>query len=165
MLTSKALLTDAGYPRYRTSMRIDGVATSSKRWLASFMAAFCLASAAVAAPSSLVLTASRGDPLMDDFADSPASRSLSMPAAERKREESLQTLEDERLERCRSTDAFTFDQCFFFGDSGAMDARRAMEGAGSLSVRGAAAVSGAAKASGPTLRVDHQQQRSRIPTW
>ena len=41
------------------------------------------------------------------------SRILSLPPSERAREERLQDLEDERLERCRERRS-NFDQCFFF---------------------------------------------------
>ena len=37
---------------------------------------------------------------------------------QRRSTEALQDLEDERLERCKSADPFTFDQCFFFGVEG-----------------------------------------------
>lgn len=41
------------------------------------------------------------------------ARILSFPPFERARQERLQDLEDERLERCRGSSS-NFDQCFFF---------------------------------------------------
>ena len=62
----------------------------------------------------------------------PSVKALSLPQAEQAKLRAMEELEDERLERCRSTAAFEFDQCFFFGPRDPAAARRPMEGAGAL---------------------------------
>ena len=111
-------------------------------------------------PASAVLAPKR-DLALEELQDEPAARSLTLPRAdEQARQQALQELEDERLERCRASDAF--DQCFFFGATEAMDARRPMEGAGVVSAtlpRGVGAYMEAAPrdASGTIKKL--------VPTW
>ena len=63
-------------------------------------------------PLLLLANAAR-DPVLEDLRDpTSAARSLSLPRSEQRREEALQTLEDERLDRCRTQSPFLFDQCF-----------------------------------------------------
>ena len=107
--------------------------------------------------SPLLLAAAR-DPVFDDLTDTTsAARSLSLPKSEQRREAALQELEDERLERCRSTSPFSFDQCFFFGSMDAADSRRAMEGAGTLVPTKKPAL--------PRTGGQPTPPRSSIPTW
>jgi hypothetical protein len=102
---------------------------------------------AVAAPA-------RADPLLDDLLDSSAAaRALSLPESEQRRARALQDLEDERLERCRTSPSESFDQCFFFGGRGTIDARRPMEGAGRL------------MATQQPERETLQRASQGIPTW
>jgi hypothetical protein len=112
-------------------------------------------SAAAPRPSQpLLLASTLRDPVLEDLQDfSSPSRSLSLPKAERDREAALQILEDERLERCRSTSPFSFDQCFFFGSMDAAESRRAMEGGGMLRATD--------KPTGPPP----ESRRPAIPTW
>lgn len=106
----------------------------------------------------LLLASTARDPVLEDLRDtSSAARTLSLPKAEQRREAALQELEDERLERCRSSSAFSFDQCFFFGSLDAVDSRRGMEGGGKLPQS-----SGATRAPSP---LGPSAQRSGIPTW
>ena len=84
-------------------------------------------------PTSRLLAAAMRDPVLDDLRDigSPA-RSLALPKSEQAREQRLQELEDERLDRCRTSSPFAFDQCFFFGSMDTQGRRRALEGGGTL---------------------------------
>ena len=103
------------------------------------------------------------DPFVDELRDpSSVTRSLSLPKSEQRREAALQELEDERLERCRSVDKFSFDQCFFFGsmDTTDMSSRRAMEGGGTIERRG-----GGAATLQPQLGGAAKPASSGIPTW
>ena len=76
-------------------------------------------SASVASAQSVLYASSRDSEdraLLEDITESPAAALLSLPPGERQRQESLQRLEDERLEQCRA--ARMFDTCFFFGTAG-----------------------------------------------
>ena len=104
-------------------------------------------------PASRARLSPSRDPVLDDLLDASApARRLALPADERRRLASMEELEDTRLERCRSTDAFEFDQCFFFGSAKAVDARRPSEGMGTLGTRSAGLL--------PAI-----DPRPKIPTW
>ena len=117
---------------------------------------FLLFASLVSLPTASLASAAR-DPVLEELRDSSAARSLTLPPSERRREEEIQELEDERLERCRSTSAFEFDQCFFFGSMKTVDTRRAMEGGDTLG-RLESPHASATQPSGPP-------KRSPIPTW
>ena len=90
------------------------------------------------------------DPVLEDLLDgSTPARRLALPADERRRLASMEDLEDTRLERCRSANAFEFDQCFFFGSGEAIDVRRPLEGTGIV----------------PSSGRLPARERSKIPTW
>lgn len=105
--------------------------------------------------------AAAADDFLSDLRDSPAARTLALPPSEQRREAALQGLEDDRLERCRDTGAFTFDQCFFFGSKDSIDQRRPMEGAGSLSLGSATAD----RVAGAETPGSGGRPALRIPTW
>jgi len=116
---------------------------------------FICCASLVSMPTVSLATVAR-DPVLDDLQDTTsAARSLTLPPAERRREAELQELEDERLERCRSTSPFEFDQCFFFGSMKTVDTRRAMEGGDTLGRPRAAA-----RSTQPS-----PSKGSAIPTW
>ena len=76
-------------------------------------------SASVAGAQPVLYASSRDSEdraLLEDITESPAAALLALPPGERQRQESLQRLEDERLEQCRA--ARMFDTCFFFGTAG-----------------------------------------------
>lgn len=61
--------------------------------------------------SPFLLASMARDPVLEDLRDmSSPARTLTLPRSEQRREQELQTLEDERLDRCRSASPFTFDQ-------------------------------------------------------
>ena len=111
-------------------------------------------------PTALLLLSSLSDPVLSDLRDSPASL-LSLPESERQRQEALQQLEDDRLEKCRTSR--DFDQCFFFGSADAIDARRSMEGDGTLSFKLSAGIP-RSLAGAPPLGLSGRPA-VRIPTW
>ena len=80
----------------------------------------------------LSMVAMAPDNVLRDLQEEPSVKALSLPQAEQAKLRAMEELEDERLERCRSTAAFEFDQCFFFGPRDPAAARRPMEGAGAL---------------------------------
>jgi len=80
----------------------------------------------------LSVVAMAPDNVLRDLQEEPSVKALSLPQAEQAKLRAMEELEDERLERCRSTAAFEFDQCFFFGPRDPAAARRPMEGAGAL---------------------------------
>ena len=76
-------------------------------------------SASVAGAQPVLYASSRDSEdraLLEDITESPAAALLALPPGERQWQESLQRLEDERLEQCRA--ARMFDTCFFFGTAG-----------------------------------------------
>ena len=97
--------------------------------------------------------------------DSPLSQvvcsggKINAQEKQRRSTEALQDLEDERLERCKSADPFTFDQCFFFGSADATESRRLLEGGGTLPS------SGERNAGGVEGAGTRQTPGKRIPTW
>ena len=93
--------------------------------------------------------------MLRDLTDVGSVRNLQLPPAEQAKQQALQELEDERLTKCRSTSAFEFDQCFFFGSMATADARRPLEGMGKLSLTPSVRGQPAPPASG----------RNNIPTW
>ena len=113
----------------------------------------------------LLLASNNRDPVFDDLTDSTsAARALTLPPSEQRRETKLQELEDERLEQCRSSSKFSFDQCFFFGSMDTVDSRRAMEGGGALAA-GSSSGEGAGATRNRAGQLPQLAPRSGIPTW
>ena len=98
------------------------------------------------------------DPLMDELTEE--ARILSLPSERARALESLQTLEDERLERCRDRRAGSaFDQCFFFGTLGGD------EGAAGSGGSGGSGGSSAGSRRGASRERDGERQRPGPRTW
>lgn len=113
--------------------------------------------------SLATLVALAPDDVLRDLQDEPAVRNLQLPRAEQAKQQALQDLEDERLTRCRSSSAFEFDQCFFFGSMGAADARRPMEGAGTLGRTSGG--QGGAGGGMPVGGASSVPPARKLPTW
>lgn len=109
---------------------VRGLPTGSRRGTTRFKLLRC-ATAAVCLTSlppmrcffsAAAALASTADPIFDDLTEQ--TRILSLPSSTARRLESLQELEDDRLERCRESTGSLFDQCFFFGNTGGMAGSR-----------------------------------------
>ena len=64
------------------------------------------------AATSLDAPVTRRDGFLEEMRDTDAARSLGLPRSEQAREEKLQLLEDEALERCRAAGKREFEQCY-----------------------------------------------------